>query len=120
MRRNSVIGQTGSVVLSDNSRRRQATKSRTVRYSVVRKSARRFELSVCSPPCSRMLGLTVYGSTLELSVMRLKVLLANDYRYFGRLICTPYKKPKVTRADVERAGGYREYARDVVHGPIIT
>lgn len=119
MKRNSVVGQTGSVVLSDDSVQRRAAKARTVRYTMVRKSARRIELSVCSPPYSRMLGLTIYGSTLARAVMRLKVTLANDYRYFGGLVMESDKKPKVTMADAERAGGYRELANDVVHGAII-
>ena len=119
MGRSSVIGQTGTVVLSDDSIQRRAAKARTVRYIMVRKSARRIELSVCSPEHSRMYGVTIYGSTLARAETKLKSVLANDYRYFGNLIHVSDKKPKVTRADVERAGGYREYANDVVHGAII-
>jgi hypothetical protein len=66
-----------------------------------------------------MYGVTVYGSTQARAEIKLKVVLANDYRYFGGLICASDKTPKLTRADAERAGGYRELANYVVKGAII-
>ncbi len=113
-----VIRQTGSTVLSDDSAQLKRDRQKTVRYTVVRKTARRFEVTVRSPEHSRMYGETAYGSTIARAVSRLRAQLEFEHQYYGNLLLSGDKKaPTPTKEDVRALGGYREWGQ--VNGPIL-
>lgn len=133
--RNKVIGQTGSVVLSDDSIFRNRSAKRTVRYQY-QKVKLGWIAWVCGPFHSRTYGAQGYGSSKKWAKAALQRRLANDYRYLGnlmfsdvdesdtvgivnpRLLDEPTARP-ISKDVVRRCGGFREYANEVVMGPIL-
>ena len=89
MKRNPVIGQTGSVDLSDASIQRARSQIRTARYSLIVLSypsgRKHYLASVNGPFHSRTYGATGFGTDKKAAKAALQRRLANDYRYFGSL-----------------------------------
>lgn len=112
-----IIRQTGSAVLSDDTVILKNDRQRTIRYTAVRKTARRFEVTVCAPVHSRMRGETAYGTTIDRAVGRLQARLSNDYGYLGNLLLSGRIVIAPTIEDVRPLGGYREWGKK--NGPII-
>jgi hypothetical protein len=83
--RNKVIGQTGSVVLSDDSILRKRSKKRTVRYQY-RKVKAGWTAWVCGPFHSRTYGVQGFGSSKKYAKAALQRRLANDYGYLGHML----------------------------------
>lgn len=94
MARNHVIGQTGSVQLSDASVNRAVSQGRTARYSFMvlsYPSGRKCYLaSVNGPFHSRTYGVTGFGVDKKSAKAALQRRLANDYRYFGSLMLSTH------------------------------
>ncbi len=90
MKRNPVIGQTGSVDLSDASIQRAKSQIRTARYSLIVLSypsgRKHYLASVNGPFHSRTYGATGFGTDKKAAKAALQRRLANDYRYFGGLM----------------------------------
>lgn len=84
-RKSAVIGQTGSVVLSDNLIQYKGSKKRTVRFQYERMKCG-WIAWVCGPFHSRTYGACGYGATKSRAKEVLQRNLANHYRYFGRLM----------------------------------
>lgn len=80
-----VIGQTGTVVLSDYMLRHKQSRKRTVRYQYTQ-HGRGWECWVCQPIHSRMYGATGYGPKKEMAKAALERNLANSYGYLGQMI----------------------------------
>ncbi len=89
VKRNPVIGQTGSVDLSDASLHRAMSRGRTARYSYIVLSypngRKHYLASVNGPFHSRTYGATGFGTDKVSAKEALQRRLANDYRYFGGL-----------------------------------
>ncbi len=84
-----VIGQTGSVVLSDDTIQRQIDKKRTVRYryqSIKCGVKTHWLCEVIGPFHSALYGACSYGTKKTSAKAALIRRLANDYRYFGHLL----------------------------------
>jgi len=85
MGRQTVIGQTGTVVLSDDAIYRKQTRKRTVRYQYTKVKSG-FMAWVCGPFHSRTYGVCSFGATKIQSKAALKVRLAKDYGYLGHMM----------------------------------
>ncbi len=112
-----IIRQTGTTVLSDDSVRLKQDRQRTVKYTAVRKTERRFEVTVCSPKYSRMYGETAYGNTIDTAVARLRARLEFEHQYYGTLLLLGCAVITPTKEDVRPLGGYREWGK--VNGPVL-
>ncbi len=82
---NRVIGQTGAVVLSDDSIAYNRSKARTVRYQY-QKVQLGWIAWVCGPFHSEVYGTQGFGSSKKFAKAALKMRLANDYRYLGGML----------------------------------
>ncbi len=80
-----VIGQTGSVVLSDDTIQRQRDEKRTLRYRY-QKSRRGWLCEVIGPFHSVMYGACSYGTTRTSAKKSLIRRLGNRFGYLGRLM----------------------------------
>ena len=80
-----VIGQTGSVVLSDDMLGHQRDKKRTVRYRY-QKVRGGWLCEVIGPFHSALYGVNSYGTLRTSAKKALIRRLANDYRYLGHLL----------------------------------
>lgn len=81
----TVIGQTGSVVLSDAHINRQQAKKRTLRYRYV-KCRHGYRAEVIGPFHSAIYGTCSFGTTRARSKASLETTLANNHSYFGHLL----------------------------------
>jgi hypothetical protein len=82
---NRVIGQTGSVVLSDDSIAYKKSRKRTVRYQYAKMKCG-WIAWVCGPFHSRTYGVQGYGTKRSSAKAALQRRLANDYRYLGHVM----------------------------------
>ncbi len=82
---NAVIGQTGSIVLSDSDVKRGSSGGRTLRYQY-EKLGRSWMAWICGPLHSRMYGACGFGTTKAQTKKALSRTLANNHGYFGNLI----------------------------------
>lgn len=85
MARNTVIGQTGSVVLSDETIHRKLSRKRTVRYQYTRVK-HGWTTWVSGPFHSRTYGACGFGTDKRRSKAALQRRLANSYRYLGHML----------------------------------
>ncbi len=83
---NKVIGQTGSVVLSDDAVFRKLSEKRTVCYRYVRMTRSYYRAEVVGPFHSAYYGLSSFGTTRLRAKAALIRCLANSFGYMGRLI----------------------------------
>jgi len=81
----AVIGQTGSVVLSDDSVWHPVSQKRAVRYRIVGRNAR-YRAEVIGPFHSRLYGACSYGTTKDRAKVALKNRLMNSYGYHGFML----------------------------------
>ena len=82
---NGVIGQTGSVVLSDDKVKFRLNRSRTLLRYQYTKMKCCWLIWICGPFHSRMYGTCGYGTKKRVAKAALELRLANDYGYIGRL-----------------------------------
>ena len=85
----NVIGQTGSLVLSDDSIHRQIEQKRTVRYRYQKIKCgvkTHWLCEVIGPFHSALYGACSYGTKRTSAKTALIRRLANDYRYLGNLL----------------------------------
>jgi len=80
-----VIGQTGSVVLSDDSIQRQRDKKRTLRYRY-QKARNGWLCEIIGPFHSVMYGACSFGTTRTSAKKSLIRRLGNRFGYLGRLL----------------------------------
>lgn len=83
--RNAVIGQTGRVVLSDDTIHRRLSTKRTVRYQYTR-VGRRWMAWVCGPFHSPNYGVCSFGTKKIAAKEALQHRLACTYRYLGNIM----------------------------------
>lgn len=84
--RQRVIGQTGSIVLSDESIQRKQEKKRTVRYRYVKMGKNSYRAEVISPFHKDIYGACSFGTTRQSAKKALQRHLRNSYRYMGSLL----------------------------------
>lgn len=85
-RRKTVIGQTGSRVLSDDSIKRKLDRKKTVRYQYAVMERKFIMIWICGPFHSQTYGACGFGTTRSRAKAALQRNLANNYRYFGHLL----------------------------------
>ena len=83
--RNTVVGQTGSVALSDEGLKRKLSRSRTVRYQYTKVKSG-WTAWVCGPFHSRTYGVQSFGIKRPLAKAALQRRLANDHQYLGHTL----------------------------------
>lgn len=140
----NVIGSTGTnaPALSDEAIQYKLSAARTVRYQYHKLSDNKTWCCwVCGPFHSRMYGVSSFGTSKFRAKTALRTNLANNYGYIGHLLFSDVdtadtigkvnkrllnvevvlgndaKSVPITR--VEAAGGFREYANEVIGGPIL-
>lgn len=82
---NGVIGQTGSIVLSDATIQYRLDRKRTVRYQYT-KVKHGWTAWVCGPFHSRTYGATSFGTTKKWAKDALYRTLGNNYGYIGNMM----------------------------------
>lgn len=83
--RNTVIGQTGSIVLSDATMQLRVDKKRTVRYQYT-KVKHGWTAWVCGGFHSRTYGATSFGTSKKWAKIALYWNLQNNYGYIGNMM----------------------------------
>lgn len=89
--KHAVIGQTGTVILSDHVLHHKRSSKRTVRYQYT-KVKDGWTCWVSGPIHSRMYGAMCFGPKKERAKASLQRNLANNYRYFGTMLLEADKK----------------------------
>ena len=82
---NAVIGQTGKVVLSDDSVWHPVSRKRTVRYRIVGRK-HRYRAEVIGPFHSKLYGTCSYGTTKNRAKAALQRSLMNNHGYHGFML----------------------------------
>ncbi len=83
--RRTLIGQTGTTVLSDDMIKHKLPKRQTVRYQYTKFSGR-WMAWVCGPFHSRTYGVCAFGSHKNIAKRALETLLVNDYGYHAGMM----------------------------------
>lgn len=83
--RNAVIGQTGRVILSDETIMFTRQRRRTVRYQYTKVQCG-WTAWVCGPFHSRTYGVSGFGTKKYRAKAALQRILANDYGYIGKML----------------------------------
>lgn len=109
----AVIGQTGSVVLSDEKTLFQVSQKRTVRYRW-EKCHLGYRAVVVGPFHSRMYGVNSFGTNTKSAKKALRRRLGNDYNYVGILLFSGDDESDtigLTRSELEHRANNVERAR---------
>ncbi len=83
--KNQVMGQTGTIVLSDDMSQYRLGQGRIVRFQYM-KIKYGFIAWVCGPFHSRTYGASSFGTTHKSAKVALQRNLANNYRYIGHVL----------------------------------